>query len=37
MNFEKVDLNLLIKDVLKQYKIKFENKNLEIHLSLDEK
>src|SRR5690606_31854352 len=37
MNFEKVDLNLLIKDVLKQYKIKFENKNLEIHYYLDEK
>ncbi|MDQ2087534.1 HAMP domain-containing sensor histidine kinase [Herbivorax sp. ANBcel31] len=37
MNFEKVDLNLLIKDVLKQYKIKFENKKLEIQCSLDER
>lgn len=35
MNFEKVDLNLLIKDVLKQYKIKFENKKLKLQYNLD--
>ncbi|TYQ17791.1 UNVERIFIED_CONTAM: signal transduction histidine kinase [Acetivibrio alkalicellulosi] len=36
MNFEKVDLNLLIKDILKQYSIKFESKSLQIVSSLDQ-
>ncbi|NLD49539.1 MAG: HAMP domain-containing histidine kinase [Clostridiaceae bacterium] len=35
MNFEKVDLNLLVRDVLKQYSIRFKEKNLEQLTSLD--
>lgn len=37
MNFEKVDLNLLIKDVLKQYRIKAEEKKLNLISNLDDK
>ncbi len=35
MNFEEVDLNSLIKDVLKLYAIKSEEKNLHININLD--
>lgn len=37
MNFEKVDLNVLVKDVVKLYKVKFKEKKLIINLSLDDK
>lgn len=35
MNFDKVDLNLLVKDVLKQYSIRFDEKKLKLETFLD--
>jgi signal transduction histidine kinase len=37
MNFEKVDLNLLIKDIIKQYAVRFEEKKLNLISKLDDK
>ena len=37
MNFEKVDLNLLVKDVLRQYSSRFSEKKMALNCILDDK